>query len=259
MPSVAGNLLGKVAVVTGASKGIGAGIARVFAEAGAKVVVAGRDVSSGTLCANGICEAGGEAAFVRVDVTQKADVDRMAATARERYGRIDILCCNAGIYPVSPLLEMTEADWDHVLAVNLKGPFLAIKACLPYMISQCGGRILITSSVTGNKTAIPGLTHYAASKGGINGLIRSAALELAPYGITVNGVEPGMVLSEGMVATFGDDADALFAAEEQRVPLRRIGTPEDIGHAMLYLASDEAGYVTGQTIVVDGGAGLPEG
>ncbi|MGC9523195.1 MAG: SDR family oxidoreductase, partial [Anaerolineae bacterium] len=151
--------------------------------------------------------------------------------------------------------EMTEADWDRVLDINLKGVFLAVKACLPHMKDRSNARVLVTSSITGNRTGISGLTHYAASKAGINGFIRTAAIELAEHGITVNGVEPGNVLTEGMASQLGQDyIDAQTAA----IPLGRMAKPEDIAHAMLFLASEEASYITGQTIVVDGGQILPE-
>jgi 3-oxoacyl-[acyl-carrier protein] reductase len=178
-----------------------------------------------------------------------------AQMAVARYGRLDILCANAGIFPEVTLEEMTEADWDRVLDINLKGVFLSVKACLPALQEQEGGRIVITSSITGNRTGISGLAHYAASKGGINGFIKTAAMELAPYHITVNGVEPGNILTEGMEAQLGAD---YIEAQEEAIPLGRMGDPQDIAHAMLFLASDEARYITGQTIIVDGGQILPE-
>src|SRR5699024_7968409 len=139
--------------------------------------------------------------------------------------------------------------------INLKGTFLAVKACLPNMIDNKYGRIVITSSITGNKTGAPGLTHYAASKGGVNGFIKSAAVELAKYNITVNGVEPGNILTEGMEDVLGDD---YIKAQEATIPVGKLGEPEDIAYTTLFLASDEAKYITGQGITVDGGQTLPE-
>jgi 3-oxoacyl-[acyl-carrier protein] reductase len=249
-------LKGKVAIVTGAGKGIGGGIARVFASEGAKVLVADVDEQWGMKTVNKIKETGGEASFIKVDVSKKDDVERMAHAAVERYGRIDILCNNAGIFTnMARIEEMTEADWDKILNVNLRGTFLAVRACVPQMIKQKYGRILLTSSTTGNRTAIIGLSHYAASKGGINGFIRNVALELAEHNITVNGVEPGNILTEGMMEVVGEE---YVRMNEAVIPMGRLGEPEDIGYAMTFLASDEAKYITGQTIIVDGGQILPE-
>jgi 3-oxoacyl-[acyl-carrier protein] reductase len=246
----------KVAIVTGAGKGIGRGIALVFASEGAKVLVADIDEEWGIKTVNRIKQEGDEASFIKVDVSKKEDMGRMAQTALERYGRIDILCNNAGIYTnMARIEEMTEEDWDKILTVNLKGTFLAVRACVPQMIRQKYGRILITSSTTGNRTAIIGLSHYAASKAGINGFIRNVALELAEHNITVNGVEPGNILTEGMMEVVGEE---YVKANEAVIPMGRLGEPGDIGHAMAFLASDEAKFITGQTIIVDGGQILPE-
>jgi len=249
-------LRGKVAIVTGAGKGIGSGIARVFASEGAKVLVADKDEEWGIKTVDGIKRAGHEASFIKVDVSKREDMEKMAQTTLERYDRIDILCNNAGIYTnMARIEEMTEEDWDKILTVNLKGTFLAVRACVPQMIRQKYGRILITSSTTGNRTAIIGLSHYAASKAGINGFIRNVAIELAEHNITVNGVEPGNILTEGMMEVVGEE---YVKVNEAVIPLGRLGEPEDIGRAMAFLASDEAKFITGQTVVVDGGQILPE-
>jgi 3-oxoacyl-[acyl-carrier protein] reductase len=248
-------LAGRVAIVTGAGRGIGRGIARVFATKGAKVILADLDRDLGEKSVEEINKAGGESVFVRSDVTKQADAEALARTAVQMYGKLDILCNNAGVYPNVALADMTEAQWNRVLEVNLTGTFLAVKACLPQMIEQRSGRIVLTSSVTGPRTGVPGLVHYAASKSGINGFIRCAAVELAKYGITVNGVEPGNIYSEGLHAQLGED---YIAACKKAVPLGFLGEPEDVGFAMAFLASDEARFITGQTIVVDGGQILPE-
>jgi 3-oxoacyl-[acyl-carrier protein] reductase len=250
------SLKGKVAIVTGAGKGIGAGIARVFASGGAKALLVDTDERWGLEAVGRIEETGGEASFFRADVSRAEDMNRMAGAAIARYGTIDILCNNAGIYThMARIEEMTVEDWDAIMNVNLRGAFLAVKACLPHMIRQRYGRILITSSTTGNRTAIIGLSHYAASKGGLNGFIRNIALELAEYNITVNGVEPGNILTEGMLDVVGEE---WIRVNEALIPMGHLGEPEDIGHAMAFLASDEAKFITGQTIVVDGGQILPE-
>jgi len=249
------NIKDKVAIVTGAGRGIGKGIATVFAKEGAKVVVVNRSPEAGNKTTKNIVDSGGDAIFVQADISKNSDVLEMARAAIEAYGRIDILCQNAGIYfPSKKLEELTEKEWEHINDVNLKGTFLSVKACLPQMISQKYGRIIITSSITGPRTAIHGQTHYAATKAGINGFIRSAALELAKYTITVNGVEPGNILTETL-KTLGEEH---VKGMEESIPLGRLGTPQDIAHAMLFLASDAAEWITGTTIVVDGGQILPE-
>ncbi len=248
---------GKIAIVAGGGRGIGAGIARVFAAQGAIVLVADASEKWARECVERIEQNGGIASSVVADVSREEDMAAMAATALEMYGRIDILCHNAGLLgPMVSLEDMKPADWDRMLGVNLRGVFLSVTACLPQMLSQRYGRIVITSSTTGNRTAIVGLSHYASAKGGINGFIRNAALELADRGITVNGVEPGNIVTEGMLEMPGGDE---YARENAAViPMGHLGDPEDIGWAMAFLASDEAKFITGQTIVVDGGQILAE-
>ena len=179
----------------------------------------------------------------------------MAETALRSFGRIDILCPNAAIFDGAPIESMPEALWDRLLGVNLKGVFLCVQACLPPMKAQKYGRICVTSSITGPKTAIPGMAHYAASKGGINGFIRAAALELAKHGITINGVEPGHVLTPGAEGQYDPE---FKKAVESFIPMGRLAQPEDIARAVLFLASDDCAYMTGQTFTVDGGVTLPE-
>ena len=248
-------LLNKVALVTGGALGIGRAISKLFAAEGATVVIVDIDRDAGPQVVNEIRDDGGRALFFRGDVSDPLDTEGMVRFAIESLGQLDILCANAGIFPETPLERMREAEWDRVLDVNLKSVFLSVKACLPDLQRQSTARILITSSITGNRTAISGLTHYAASKGGINGFIRAAALELATYNITVNGVEPGNVLTEGMESQLGGE---YIKAQAEAIPLGRMARPEDIAYAMLFLASEEAAYITGQTIVVDGGQTLPE-
>ncbi len=245
---------GRVAIITGASAGIGRGIARVFAQKAAKVVTASRSPDTGEAVVREIREAGGEAVFVQADVSRKADSEALAAAALARYGRIDILVHNAGIFWEVLLDDMTEADWDRCHGLNLKGLLFLTQAVLPAMKQQGHGRILVTSSITGPRTGMPGFAHYGAAKGGVNGFIRNAAVELARSQITVNGIEPGNILTEGL-AGLGKE---YLATMTQAIPLGKLGTPEDVAHAMAFLASDEAGWITGQTLVVDGGQTLPE-
>jgi len=201
-----------------------------------------------------IVAAGGTAAAFAGDVTRHADMQAMARAAFERFGAIDILCANAGIFPASRLETMTEADFDTVLATNLKGSFLAVSACLSAMKEKRNGRIILTSSITGPVTGSSGWSHYGASKAGQLGFMRTAAIELAPYGITVNAVLPGNIATEGL-ADLGED---YRRSMEASVPMGRLGSVTDIANAALFFASDEAAYITGQSLVIDGGQILPE-
>jgi 3-oxoacyl-[acyl-carrier protein] reductase len=241
---------GRAVVVTGGTRGIGKGIASVFARNGARVLITGRDEAAGEAAAR---EAGA-AAFVRADVASKADCERVAAVARETLGGIDVLCANAGIFPEARLADMAEDDLDRVLGVNLKGTVLSVQACLPLLAASGRGRVIVTSSITGPITGNPGWTHYGASKAGQLGFMRTAAIELARDGITVNAVLPGNIMTEGL-SGLGEDYIAGMTAA---IPMRKLGSVDDIGYAALFLATDEAAYITGQTIVVDGGQVLPE-
>lgn len=249
-----GRLDDRVAIVTGAGRGIGAGIARVFAAAGAKVMVVTRTASHGKATVEGIAQAGGTAALCAVDIGERDNVERAVAETAERWGRIDIMVHNAAAFLFGRVEEYSEDDLEMVLSVNLKACFRLSKAVIPYFREQGGGRLLFTSSTNGPRVVLPGTSYYAASKGGINNFIKAAAVELARDGITVNGVEPGYIHTAAMDAMSDAERQARMAG---RIPAGYIGEPEDIAHCMLYLASDEARYITGQTICVDGGATLP--
>ena len=251
---LAASIKGKSVIVTGASKGIGKGIARVFARHGAKVLAVGRDLKAAEASARELTDAGFTASAFAADVTKFHDMEAMAKAAADRHGGVDILCANAGMFPPAKLEEMTPEQWDEVQATNLKGTFLSVKACVPYLKKSGEGRIVITSSITGPVTGFPGWTHYGASKAGQLGFMRTACIELAKYGITVNAVMPGNVVTEGL-KDLGEDYMQSMAAS---VPLKKLGDVEDIGHAALFFASREAGYITGQTIIVDGGQIQPE-
>ncbi|TPW32557.1 3-oxoacyl-ACP reductase FabG [Martelella alba] len=245
------SLQGKTVIVTGASRGIGKGIAKRFGEAGLNVLVVSRNLADAEKVA---AEIGANASGFAADVSTGEGCDAMTAAAVERYGAIDVLCANAGIFPAARLGEMTAADFDHVISTNLKSTFLSVTAVLPAMTKAGGGRIVITSSITGPITGFPGWSHYGASKAGQLGFMRTAAIELAAKGITVNAVMPGNIATEGLDG-MGED---YIATMEASIPLKRLGTVTDIANAALFFASEEAGYITGQQIVVDGGQILPE-
>jgi len=248
------SIAGRAVVVTGASRGIGKGIAKVFAGAGARVLIVGRDADAAKAAVTELSAGGAEVSHVLADVGRREDCERIAATAAERLGGIDVLCANAGIFPAAPLAEMTDEDIDEVLGTNLKGTILSVQACLGPLAASGRGRVILTSSITGPITGFPGWAHYGASKAGQLGFLRTAAIELAASGITVNAVLPGNIVTEGL-DDLGEEYQAQMAAS---IPLRRLGTVEEIGYTALFLATDEAGYITGQTIVVDGGQVLPE-
>ncbi len=242
---------GRSVIVTGASRGIGKGIARVFAKHDAKVLVVSRNREEADACAE---EIGHGALGHAADISDWDACQRMATAAVEAFGGIDVLCSNAGIFPQTVIEEMDPAEWDDVMAVNLRGSFLTVKACLPHMKKSDQGRVVLTSSITGFVTGFPGWSHYGSSKAGQIGFVRTACIELAKYGITVNAVVPGNVVTEGLEGLGDGYLDTMAAS----IPLKKLGTVEDVGNAALFLASKEAGYITGQTIIIDGGQLQPE-
>jgi 3-oxoacyl-[acyl-carrier protein] reductase len=250
------SLEGRSVIVTGGSKGIGKGIARVFARQGARLVIAARDETTLAAAADELAREheACEVVTVIADVAKVEDCQRIADETVAAFGGIDVLCANAGVFPDTKLDEMTEADFDAIFATNVKGTVFTVQACLPALEASGHGRVILTSSITGPITGFPGWSHYGATKAAQLGFLRTAAIELAPKNITINAVLPGNIATEGL-DELGED---YIRGMEAAIPQRRLGKVEDIGYAALFFASDEASYVTGQSMVVDGGQVLPE-
>jgi 3-oxoacyl-[acyl-carrier protein] reductase len=248
-------LKGRIAIVTGGGLGIGRAIAKTFGAEGARVVVGTRTAADGESVVAEIRAAGGEAVLVVADIGTRAESTRLVNEAVRIYGGLDVLLHNAAYCPSVGIEQLTDADLDRTLDVNLKACFWLTQAALPALkASKQGGRILVTSSISGNHAAARGLVHYSASKAGVTGFVRNLALELARSGITVNAVEPGMIMTEKLSAP---EMAPFFAAMPARVPLGRLGTGDDVAGAMAFLASNEASYITGQSLLIDGGISLP--
>jgi 3-oxoacyl-[acyl-carrier protein] reductase len=237
----------RVALVTGASRGIGRAIARQLAATGL-IVVAGARGDHAEGIAREIVEAGGRAEAVALDVTVPANVEQIVADVVSRHGRLDVLVSNAGITRDQLVLRMKPADWDVVIATNLTATFTCVQAVSRPMIKQRSGRIIAISSIVG-QMGNAGQANYAASKAGLIGFVKSMARELASRGITVNVVAPGLIATD-MTDALGEDVRAKWVAQ---VPLGRLGTPEEVAAAVRFLASDEASYITGHVLAVNGG------
>ncbi len=243
-------LAGRIAVITGAARGIGRASAERLLAEGAKVVIADVDKARLEETAAAIGTADGVLA-VATDVSRKDEVDALVAAAVKRFGRLDIMVNNAGICPIVPFLDVTEETYDRVLNVNLKGAFLGTQAAGRQMIAQGGGGVIINMSSINSGLANPNVAPYAISKGGMNQVTGTAAVAFAPHGIRVVGIGPGTIMSEMVAGDFLNSAG--HKAIMMRTPLGRYGTPEEIAAVVAFLASDDASFITGETIYPDGG------
>jgi meso-butanediol dehydrogenase/(S,S)-butanediol dehydrogenase/diacetyl reductase len=255
-----GKLSGKVAVVTGAARGIGRAIAERLAQDGASVVASDIDEPGAQAVAEGITAAGGAAAAIRADVAAEGDPAQLVAQTVERFGRLDVMVANAGIIQIKPILELTAADWDRTFAVNVRGVFLCVQAAARQLVAQGqGGRLLATASIAA-KRGSPFQAHYQASKAAVVGFVRSAAWEFGPHGITVNCYCPGIVdtdmwqmIDRERGRLLGKQAGELIKEQAALSPLGRIEVPDDVAPLVSFLASEESRYITGQAINVCGG------
>lgn len=254
-------LSGKTAIVTGGGVGIGYGIAYRLAEAGANVVIATRSEQEGLDAAKKLSAMGWKVSAVTTDVSREEDVKRMVSETVRIYGGIDILVNNAGVYPEIPLKNMTLDDFQKVLSINLNGVFLCTKYASEQMIKQGhGGRIINVTSIDALHPSSVGLAHYDASKHGVWGFTKNIALELAPFNIWVNAIAPGGILTPGVQKMMqsvpvpgGVDQQKMLEGFMAKIPMKRLGDPDDIGKAALFLASEMSSYMTGTQIVIDGG------
>ncbi len=241
-------LKNKVAIVTGSRRGIGYGIALYLAKEGCNIVISDIEQKDCQKAAKEIEEkTGAQSLAFACDVSKKEEVGDLMRKTIEKFGRLDILVNNAGVFPLVPFQNMTEKDWDRVLDVNLKSVFLCSQAAIKVM--KPGGKIINISSIA-SFVGFPGLVHYCASKGGMNSMIRAMALELAPQKINVNAIAPGAIDTTGASQASNEDAKKQTIAS---IPLSRMGAPEDIANAVVFLASEKSAYITGQTIIIDGG------
>jgi 2-dehydro-3-deoxy-D-gluconate 5-dehydrogenase len=252
------DLTGKAAIVTGGAKGIGLGICYRLAEAGAKVIVADTDSPGAESAAKSLQEKGWQASAVTVDVADETAVKAMFEACQQQFGSVDILVNNAGIYPPAPISQMSEADFERVMHVNLRSVFLTTKYAAEIMKQQGGGKIINITSIDALHPSMVGLAHYDASKHGMWGFTKNSALELSQHNILVNAIAPGGITTPGVAAmSQGASAEQMEASTKAfmaKIPMHRMGQPDEIGTAALFLASDMSSYMTGSQIVVDGGA-----
>lgn len=247
-------LKNKVAIITGASSGIGVGMAEVFAEQDARVVCVARREMEGEAVAESIRQRSGQAVFIRCDISNEDEVDAMVRQVIDQFGRVDVLVNNAGVNFVKPFEELTVADWDRVIGVDLRGTFLCIRACIGHFLQQGSGSVVNIATVH-TKACLSGAAPYDAGKWGMVGLTKSLAVEYASRGIRFNCLSPGLIDTQIWADIQGgaEDLDACLAHWRANIPMGRVGTIREIGHVAVFLASDKASYVTGANLLADGG------
>ena len=239
----------KVAIVTGASSGIGRATAIAFAQSGTKVVVAARRIKEGEETVRLAKDAGSDAIFVQTDVTKATELETLVNKTLDTYGRLDFACNNAGFGKTVPLIERSEEEWDKETDVNLKSVWLCLKYQIPAMLKTGGGAIVNMASMGGGVIGVPGLSSYNAAKGGVVGLTRSAAMEFAEQGIRINAISPGLIATD----ILSNVTEEVLQQMVESIPLKRAGQAEEIASAVIWLCSEGASYITGQNLVIDGG------
>jgi 3-oxoacyl-[acyl-carrier protein] reductase len=250
-------LAGRRALVTGGTRGIGRGIVSGLVDRGASVVFTGRDTEAGRDVSDELAARSGRmVTFAPADLRDRASVRDVVASAAAAMGGLDILCHCAGIYPEAALPTMSPEMWHDVLDTNLTSAVFLVQEALPALAASSRGRVILISSISGPRTGIAGLSHYCASKAGLEGFARAAAVELAPSGITVNCVAPGTILTEGLAELYSEPG--VMESVERIIPVGRLGRPADIANAVAFFAAEGASFVTGQSLVIDGGQTLPE-
>lgn len=251
------NMQNKVALITGGSSGMGRAAALLFAKYGAKVVVAARREAEGQATVEQIRHLNGEASFIQTDVAKSVEIELLVKKTVERYGRLDYAFNNAGTEGVfAPITELTEADWEQTITINLKAVWLCLKYEIEQMLQQGTGGAIVNTSSWLAKGGLVGSTIYSASKGGLDGMVRPAALEYASQGIRINNVNPGIIDTE-MSRRFFNPEDEAALPFLNHIPIKRFGNAEEVAKTVVWLCSDAATYITGQTIVVDGGYAIP--
>ncbi|EKD70289.1 MAG: hypothetical protein ACD_46C00578G0005 [uncultured bacterium] len=242
-------LADKIAIITGGGSWIGKEIAKLFAEQGAQVFILGRDIAKLMQTVAEISHTGGVADYIQADIAQESSIKYAIEQIISTCGQIDVVVQNAAIFPMHTIERMRVQDWQQVIQTNLTGSFIVLKAVTTMMRKQDYGKIIFISSIAGEKIGFPGFSHYAASKAGMNGLMRTAALELARHNINVNSIEPGNIFNEEAFAASRTEMKRML----EEIPLGRLGKPSDVANLALFLASDESSFITGQNFVVDGG------
>lgn len=246
-----GKLSGKVVIITGGGSWIGRAIATLFAKKGASCFLIGRTEATlkETVVAISELENKPEAHYVVADVNDEVEMQLAVKTAIEKFGKLDIVVINAAIYPYTKIEDISIAEWRKVIDTNLNGAFITLQSTAEHLKKNGFGRVIFVSSIGGEKIGVPNLSHYGASKAALNGLMRTAALELAPYGITVNSINPGNIMNTERFKPSDDDLKKMV----DHIPVRRLGTPEDVAELALFLAGDKSGFVNAEDITIDGG------